>query len=263
MAEHTAEEISVVGQFDGRVALVTGAGSGIGRASALAFAREGARVMCADINALSAGKVVAEIAAAGGSAESCRCDVAEPSQVDEMIATTLRHFGRLDFAHNNAGVEGVAARAADIPVSDWERVIRINLTGVWLCMRAEIPVMKSGGAIVNTSSASGLIGGYNLAAYTAAKHGVVGLTKAAALDYATSGIRINAVCPGAIATPFILNLPREIQEMILRTEPIGRFGLPEEVADAVIWLCSERASFAIGLCMPIDGGVTVNPSQQP
>jgi NAD(P)-dependent dehydrogenase (short-subunit alcohol dehydrogenase family) len=245
-----------VGDFEGKVALVTGAGQGIGQATARAFAREGAMVACADVNENAGADTARAIVDQGGAAEFFRCDVAKEQEVGGLLEAVNRRFGRLDIAHNNAGVEGDHVSVEKITYSDWQRVIGVNLTGVWLCMRAEIDVMREhGGAIINTSSASGLIGGANLAAYTASKHGVVGLTKAAAVDLATSGIRVNAVCPGAIDTPFIADLPPEIHELILRSTPAGRFGHVNEIADAVLWLASDRASYVLGTCISVDGGV--------
>jgi NAD(P)-dependent dehydrogenase (short-subunit alcohol dehydrogenase family) len=245
-----------VGDFEGKVALVTGAGQGIGQATARAFASGGATVVCVDINEDAGAQTAQAIVDQGGTANFLRCDVANEQDVGWLLETVSRRFGRLDIAHNNAGVEGEHVSVEEITYADWQRVLGINLTGVWLCMRAEIAVMREhGGAIINTSSASGLIGGANLAAYTASKHGVVGLTKAAAVDLATSGIRVNAVCPGAIDTPFIAGLPPEIHELILRNTPAGRFGRVDEIADAVLWLASDRASYVLGTCISVDGGV--------
>jgi NAD(P)-dependent dehydrogenase (short-subunit alcohol dehydrogenase family) len=245
-----------VGDFEGKVALVTGAAQGIGQATARAFAREGATVACVDINEDAGARTAQAIVDQGGTADFFRCDVANEHDVGVLVDAIIHRFGHLDIAHNNAGVEGEHVSVEKITYADWQRVIGINLTGVWLCMRAEIAVMREhGGAIVNTSSASGLIGGANLAAYTASKHGVVGLTKAAAVDLASSGIRVNAVCPGAIDTSFISGLPPEIHELILRSTPAGRFGRVAEIADAVLWLASDRASYVLGTCISVDGGV--------
>lgn len=241
----------------GRVALVTGAGGGIGRATARAFAARGAQVAALDIDAAAAATTVDEVKAAGGTAEVFPVDVSDATAVDDAVHAVVDRFGRLDYAHNNAGVEGEVTRLADVTQADWDRVIRINLTGVWLCLRAEIKAMAGrGGAIVNTASASGLVarpGG--LSTYVASKHGVVGLTKAAAVDYAADGIRVNAVLPGPIATPFTADLPQEIKDQLTSLTPIRRFAQAEEVAEAVVWLCSDAASYMVGAALAVDGGV--------
>ncbi|GHE46937.1 SDR family NAD(P)-dependent oxidoreductase [Streptomyces capitiformicae] len=241
----------------GRVALVTGGGGGIGRATAHAFARRGARVAVLDINGDLVAQTLKEIKAIGGSAEVFIVDVSDAESVESAVGAVVDRFGRLDFAHNNAGVEGEVTRLADVTEADWNRVIGINLTGVWLCLRAEIKAMSGkGGAIVNTASASGLVarpGG--LSTYVASKHGVVGLTKAAAVDYAADGIRVNAVLPGPIATPFTEDLPQEIKDQLLSLTPIRRFAQPEEIAESVVWLCSNAASYLAGAALAVDGGV--------
>jgi NAD(P)-dependent dehydrogenase (short-subunit alcohol dehydrogenase family) len=246
-----------VGEFDGKVALVTGAGRGIGGASATAFGREGAAVAVADIDEEAGAKTVKAIIDAGGTAKFFRCDVSYPHDVEQLVAAVVERFGGLDVAHNNAGIEGEHVSVEEIPVDDWQRVIDINLTGVWLCMRSEIPAMRNrgGGAIINTSSASGLIGGPALGAYTASKHGVIGLTKAAAVDLGTSGIRINAICPGATDTLFVADIPPEVHEFLMNSTPLRRYARPEEIAEAVVWLASERASYVHGAAVPVDGGV--------
>lgn len=242
-----------------KVALVTGASSGIGRATALAFAREGAKVVVADMNLVGGEETVRLVKAAGGKAVFVQTDVSQATSVEAMITTAVETYGRLDCAHNNAGVEGVLSRTAEQTEEDWEPVIRINLKGVWLCMKYEIPRMleQGGGAIVNTSSGAGLIGVKRMPAYVASKHGVVGLTKTAALEYAKSGIRVNAVCPGVIQTAMVErvtgNRPDVLDKMIA-AEPVGRSGQPEEIAEAVVWLCSDAASFVTGHAMAVDGG---------
>jgi NAD(P)-dependent dehydrogenase (short-subunit alcohol dehydrogenase family) len=245
--------------FSGKVALVTGGGSGIGRASAEAFGRAGATVVVADISEANGEETVEGIRRGGGMAEFRPLDVADFVQVENVIHEIVERWGRIDFAHNNAGVEGTHVPLAEIPVEDWRRVIDIDLTAVFYCMRAEIPVMQKqgGGAIVNTSSASGLTGGFNLGAYTAAKHGVVGLTRAAALDYGAQGIRINSVCPGPIDTPFLADLPQAAQDRLVFATGLDRLGQAEEVAQAVLWLCSEGSSYVTGLPLSVDGGVAV------
>ncbi|GIV88056.1 MAG: short chain dehydrogenase [Chloroflexus sp.] len=245
--------------FIGKVALVTGAASGIGRASALAFAREGAKVVVADVNVAGGEETVALCRAANTDAIFVRCDVSQSNEVEQLIAQAVDTFGRIDFAHNNAGIEGVQATLVDYPEEVWDRVIDINLKGVWLCMKYEIRQMlqQGGGAIVNTSSVAGLSGSRGVSAYVASKHGIVGITKAAALEYARSGIRVNAICPGTIHTAMIDRFTQgdpEVLAQFAEGEPIGRLGSPEEVANAVVWLCSEKASFITGATLPVDGG---------
>lgn len=245
--------------MDGKVALVTGGGAGIGRATALAFARLGARVTVADINADPAEETARLIRDAGGEALAVAVDVADAEQVESMVARTIETHGRLDFAFNNAGIEGVAAMAHEYTEENWDRLISVNLKGVWLCMRAEIREMleRGGGAIVNCSSIAGLVGFPATPAYTASKHGVVGLTRSAALDYAQRGIRINAVCPGVIDTAMIDRFTHgseEAEAQLVSSEPMGRMGRPEEIADAVIWLCSDGSSFVTGQALAVDGG---------
>jgi NAD(P)-dependent dehydrogenase (short-subunit alcohol dehydrogenase family) len=249
------------GRLEGKVALVTGGGSGIGRATALAFGREGARVVVADVVVAGGEETAALLKQAGGDATFVKTDVSKAAEVEALIARTVTAYGRLDCAHNNAGIEGVEALTADYPEEDWDRVLAINLKGVWLCMKYELPQMQrqGGGAIVNTASIAGLVGAYRMPAYVASKHGVAGLTRAAALEYAKAGIRVNAVCPGVIRTPmverfFFSRHPRS-EARLAAAEPIGRLGTPEEVAEAVVWLCSDAASFVTGHTMAVDGGM--------
>ncbi len=245
--------------FIGKVALVTGAAAGIGRASALAFAREGAKVVVADVNVEGGEETVALCRAHNTDAIFVRCDVSQNSEVEQLIAKAVDMFGRIDFAHNNAGIEGVQAMLVDYPEEVWDRVIDINLKGVWLCMKHEIRQMlqQGGGAIVNTSSVAGLSGSRGVSAYVASKHGIVGITKAAALEYARNGIRVNAICPGTIHTAMIDRFTQGDPQLLAQFaegEPIGRLGSPEEVANAVIWLCSDKASFVTGATLAVDGG---------
>lgn len=250
----------MAGLVDGKIALVTGAGSGIGRATALVFAREGAKVVVADVVVDGGEETVRLIKAAGGEAIFVKADMAKAAEVETMVQKAVATYGRLDCAHNNAGIEGATGRTADYREEDWNRVISINLTGVWLCMKYEIAQMlkQGGGAIVNTASDAGLLGVPQMPAYVASKHGVVGLTKTAALEYAKSGIRVNAVCPGVIKTPMVERITAQRAgraERMAAAEPVGRMGKPEEIAEAVVWLCSEAASFVTGLPMPVDGGI--------
>jgi NAD(P)-dependent dehydrogenase (short-subunit alcohol dehydrogenase family) len=250
----------MAGRVDGKIALVTGAGSGIGRATALVFAREGAKVLVADVVVDGGEETVRQIKAAGGEALFIKADMAKAAEVEAMVQKAVTTYGRLDCAHNNAGIEGATGRTADYREEDWDRVIRVNLTGVWFCMKHEISQMlkQGGGAIVNTASDAGLLGVPQMPAYVASKHGVVGLTKTAALEYAKSGIRVNAVCPGVIKTPMVERITSQRAgraERMAAAEPVGRMGKPEEIAEAVVWLCSEAASFVTGLPMSVDGGI--------
>jgi len=246
-------------QLEGKVALVTGASAGIGKAAALALAAEGAAVLLTDVDEVRGPRAAQEIETKGGRAAFVAADVTVDDQVASAVAEAVRRFGGLDIAYNNAGIEGEQASTHEMSADNWQRVIAVNLTGVWTCMRHEIPVMLDGhgGSIINCSSVAGLVGFGGIAAYTASKHGVVGLTKAAALDYATTGIRVNAICPGVIDTEMITRFTEdqpEVQAALLSTEPVGRMGAPEEIADAVVWLASSRSSFVTGQAIAVDGG---------
>jgi NAD(P)-dependent dehydrogenase (short-subunit alcohol dehydrogenase family) len=253
------------GRVAGKVALVTGGASGIGRATALTFAREGAKLVIADVHEEGGRQTVHMITENGREALFVHTDVTQATAVEALISKTVETYGRLDCAHNNAGISGAGiggdmrALTAEYPVERWHQVIAVNLTGVWLCMKYEIPHMlqRGGGAIVNTASVAGLIGSVGLSAYVASKHGVVGLTKTAALEYAKQGIRVNCVCPGFIHTPMTDAGVRdpELLAQIVAREPIGRVGSPEEVAEAVLWLCSDAASFVTGHALTVDGGI--------
>lgn len=244
-----------------KVALVTGAASGIGAAAARIFAAHGERVVVSDMNESGGQATAARITGADGEAIFVRADVSVAADVQALVSTTVENFGRLDHAFNNAGIEGEQAPLAEIAEDDWDRLIGINLRGVWLCMRAEIPAMleRGGGAIVNNASVAGLVGFAGAGAYTASKHGVVGLTRAAALDYAQLGLRVNAVCPGIIDTPMVARAVEgnpELAAGLKAGEPIGRLGTPEEIGEAAYWLCSDAASFMTGQAVAVDGGFT-------
>lgn len=245
----------------GKVALVTGGGSGIGRAAARLFAREGSKVVVTDVSSPGGTETVRMIEEAGGRAVFVLTDVSEAWQVEALVEKVLKTFGRIDCAFNNAGIEQSLAPLADCPEDEWDRVIRTNLKGVWLSMKYEISrmIVQGGGAIVNTSSVAGLVGGPLNGAYVASKHAILGLTRAAALEYARAGIRINAVCPGMTRTPMIGMITggdADVESMIVGLHPIGRAALPEEIAAAAVWLCSDEASFITGHALAVDGGFT-------
>jgi NAD(P)-dependent dehydrogenase (short-subunit alcohol dehydrogenase family) len=246
--------------FADKVAFVTGAGGGIGQATAVAFAKQGASVAAADISAEMVSGTVRMIEEHGGEGLALTCDVTSEEDVKTALVRTIDTFGRLDYAFNNAGIEQPITPAADIADDDWTRILDVNTRGVFLCMKHEIPLMLgSGGAIVNTSSGAGVIGIAGQAAYAASKHAVIGLTKSAALDYASTGVRINAICPGIIQTPMMDRFTGgtdEGRQRVIDQEPIGRMGRPEEIAAAVMWLCSDLAAFTIGHALVVDGGQT-------
>jgi len=248
--------------FESKVALVTGAGSGLGLATAKAFAESGASVVLADANEEAVGSAAEELSVLGHKALAIRCDVADDAQVEAMVAQTIAAFGGLDAAYNNAGVQNVLAETADTTREDYDRVMGINLRGEWSCMKFELrQMLKQGnGAIVNCSSIGGLVGGPKRGTYQASKHGVLGLTKSAALDYAARGIRINAVCPGIIHTSMLdkmMATQADALNAMLQNVPIGRLGRPEEIASTVLWLCSSEASFMVGHAPAVDGGYTI------
>lgn len=245
--------------LDGKVALVTGAASGIGREGASAFARAGAKVVVSDINVSDGKETASMIRYSGGEAIFVKANVAEQDEVRHLVEKAVDTYGRLDCAFNNAGIEGDTAPCVECKTENWHLTIAINLTGVFYCCKAEITEMLKGGggAIVNMSSVAGLVGFRNIPAYTAAKHGVNGLTKQIALDYAKENIRVNSVCPGVIQTPMIDRFTGgdpEVRKSMEATEPVGRLGDPREVAEAVVWLCTDAASFVTGINMPVDGG---------
>jgi NAD(P)-dependent dehydrogenase (short-subunit alcohol dehydrogenase family) len=251
-----------VSVLEGKAALVTGGGSGLGRASAIALARAGATVTVADVDE-QGGKETAALVSeeAGGDADFVRADVTQADEVEAMVDKAVARWGRLDCALNNAGTTGVSAPTADYTLDDWNRAIALNLTGVFLCLKYELPAMlERGGAIVNMASGAGLVGFPGLPAYVASKHGVVGLTRAAALEYASQGVRVNAICPGSTRTPMLegfMGGNEQVERMMTRAVPLGRLGRPEEIAEAVVWLCSDAASFVVGHSLAVDGGSVI------
>ena len=248
--------------FDGKVVAITGAASGIGRATARKFAAAGARVVVADIDIEGARETVAMITDAGGTASAVHVDVADSASVKAMVDASVSTYGGLDIAHNNAGIVGAGASIADMPDETWERGIAVMLSGVFYGIKHEVPAIlaRGGGAIINTSSGAGLIGFPGMANYVAAKHGVIGLTKTAALEYITQGIRINAICPGTARSRMVdewINGSAEAEAQVAALHPIGRIADADEIAEAVLWLASPASSFVVGVAMPIDGGYTL------
>jgi NAD(P)-dependent dehydrogenase (short-subunit alcohol dehydrogenase family) len=250
----------MAGILDGKVALITGAGSGIGQATSRIFAREGAKLVLADVVEEGGNRTLKMVQDLGAEAIFVTCDVSKWSDVEGTVNKAVQAYGRIDCAFNNAGIEGKGGNTHECTQENWDRVLAIDLTGVWLCMKAEIAQMLlqgGNGSIVNTSSGAGLAGVRGMPAYVAAKHGVAGLTRAAALEYGKQNIRINAVCPGPIRTPMMGRLLQnrpDAEQRFARSEPLKRLGEPEEIGEAVAWLCSDRASYVTGLPMPVDGG---------
>lgn len=248
--------------LDAKVAIVTGSASGIGRASAQAFSTAGAKVVVADIDAVGGEETARLIREAGGDALHVTVDVTDEASVAAMVEATVSHYGRLDAAHNNAGISPLSGNTVDCPRSTWDAIIAVNLTGVWQCMKFEIPAMlrTGGGAIVNTSSGVGLIAIAAMPPYVASKHGVIGITKVAALDFATQGIRVNAICPGTVLTPLVDEKAKQgfydIDAMAAMA-PMKRLGTTAEIAAAAVWLCSDASSFVTGVALPVDGGTVV------
>jgi len=252
-----------MGILSGKSALITGASAGIGRATALKMAQEGARVVVSDIAAEAGEETAAMIRAEGGEALFVRADVAQPADVEALVARAVEAYGRIDCACNNAGIEGRIAPLADQPIDNFDRIMAVNARGTFLCMRAEIAAMlkTGGGAIVNIASVAGLIGFPGLSPYVASKHAINGMTKNAALEYGKAGIRVNAICPGGVDTRMLDSLAEQVTggtqttaQMMDPLHPIGRIGKPGEIAEAIVWLCSDRASFVTGATMPVDGG---------
>jgi NAD(P)-dependent dehydrogenase (short-subunit alcohol dehydrogenase family) len=252
-----------VTRFAGKVAIVTGAASGIGRASAIGFARDGASVVVADIDPVGGRETVRLITEAGGQACFAETDVADSASVQAMVATAISQYGRLDFAHNNAGIVGAGAPIAELDEAVWQRGIGVMLTGVFLCMKYEIPHIVAqgpGGAIVNTSSGAGLIGFPGMADYVSSKHGVIGLTRTAALELAATGVRVNAICPGTARSRMVnewMGDDPALEKQVVDLHPIGRIAEPEEIAAAALWLCSSESSFVLGHALAIDGGYSI------
>lgn len=246
--------------LQGKVAIVTGGASGIGRSTALALAHEGVRIVIADVVEQDGERIVQEIQRIGGDALFVKTDVSQSADVQALVNKTIETYGRLDYGINNAGIGGTSALTADYPESDWSRVIGVNLTGVWLCVKYEIPqiLKQGGGVIVNVSSILGVVGFANASAYVASKHGIIGLTKVAAIEYAAQGLRVNAVCPAFIATPMLeqagLTEDSEMYKAIVGLHPIKRLGTSREVAEMIVWLCSDAAAFVTGSAMLVDGG---------
>ena len=243
-------------RFTTKIAFITGAASGIGRAGAVAFAAEGARVAIIDLTEEALRQTAAAITEAGGEALVIACDVSVPEQVEAAVKRTVQTFGRLDIAFNNAGVENKAAPVAEIEISEWDRILDINLRGTFLCMKHEIAQMltQGGGVVVNTSSGAGIRGVAGGSSYAASKHAIIGLTKSAALDYAKSNIRVNAILPGNIETPMMDRFTGGDIQKAIALEPIGRLGKPEEIAEAVLWMSSDLGAFVTGASISVDGG---------